>query len=138
MKPDLETVEESKMNKFGLWAKFPDVNSVRIRNLQLEIVNTKSLVKCGGASTPSALQPQRVGRTNLPTEDDFYLWCRWKLRGFVASSHSDWPSAACSDPGCRSLISIGTGEVRDFDDKLAPMLFVVARKDSDRSNLKRS
>jgi hypothetical protein len=39
VKSDLETVEESEMNKFGWWANFPDANSVRIKNLQLEIVN---------------------------------------------------------------------------------------------------
>jgi hypothetical protein len=42
MKPDLETVEESETKKFGLWTKFSNANSVRIKNLQLEIVNTKS------------------------------------------------------------------------------------------------
>jgi SAM-dependent methyltransferase len=40
----------------------------------------------------------------------------------------DWLRANYSDAGNWSSISIETGEVRGFDDELAAMLFVVARK----------
>jgi SAM-dependent methyltransferase len=40
----------------------------------------------------------------------------------------DWLRANYSDAGSWSSLSIETGEVRGFDDQLAAMLFVVARK----------
>jgi hypothetical protein len=68
VKPDLETVEKSETKKFGLWTKCSNANSVRIKNLQLEIVNTKS--------RRDALTATKAGVVYLPTEGIFDLWCR--------------------------------------------------------------
>lgn len=40
----------------------------------------------------------------------------------------DWLRATYADAGKWSSLSIETGEVKGFDDKMAPMLFVVAQK----------
>ncbi len=63
---------------------------------------------------------------------------RDQLNRYYNYPSPDWLSAAYSDAGCWSSLSIETGEVRGFDSKLAQMLFVVARKASDLSNLKGS
>ena len=41
----------------------------------------------------------------------------------------DWLRATYAEAGNWSALSIETGEVRGFDDKMAPMLFVVAREE---------
>jgi hypothetical protein len=40
----------------------------------------------------------------------------------------DWLRATYAEAGKWSSLSIETGEVKGFDDKMASMLFVVARK----------
>jgi SAM-dependent methyltransferase len=72
-----------------------------------------------------ALKPEGVFYASYKTGDGAG---RDTLNRYYNYPSPDWLRATYAEAGEWSALSIESGEVKGFDDKMAPMLFVVARK----------
>ena len=72
-----------------------------------------------------ALKPEGVFYASYKTGD---AAGRDTLNRYYNYPSPDWLRATYAEAGKWSSLSIESGEVKGFDDKMAPMLFVVARK----------